>query len=194
VTTCHTPIDQHRPVSDLPLHRGEDHGYRGHAASWNAIASGVSRAWQLATALVVALALILGAGIGGPASLAHAPALVTAAADVALLAAPSAEAPVLAVLPAGAEAQLTGAADGEFLEVSVAGQLGWAGAAGFGGGIDTAPVILDVTLRAEPAADGAILGAVPAGSTVILTGAAVDGFVAASFAGTGGWLPVTAIG
>jgi hypothetical protein len=59
--------------------------------------------------------------------------------------------------------------------------------------IDTAPVILDASLRAAPTADGEILGAVQAGSTVILTGASVDGFLAASVAGTGGWLPASAV-
>jgi hypothetical protein len=143
--------------------------------------------------MAAALALILGAALGGPVALAHAPALVTASADVALRAAPSAEAPVLAVLPTGAEVELTGAADGEFLEIASADRRGWANAGGFDGGIDTAPVVVDASLRAAPRADGEILGAVPAGGTVILTGASVDGFLAASFAGTGGWLPASAL-
>jgi hypothetical protein len=61
------------------------------------------------------------------------------------------------------------------------------------GMIDTAPVILDARLRAAPTNDGEILGLVQAGSTVILTGASVDGFLAASFVGTGGWLPASAV-
>jgi hypothetical protein len=35
---------------------------------------------------------------------------------------------------------------------------------------------------------------VPAGATVILTGATVDGFAAASYAGTGGWIAGAALG
>ena len=53
------------------------------------------------------------------------------------------------------------------------------------GEIDTALVVLDASLRAAPNNDGAILGAVQAGSTGILTGASIDG--------TGGWLPANAV-
>ena len=55
--------------------------------------------------------------------------------------------------------------------------------------------IIDLHTGDQPVAneDGAILGAVQAGSTVILTGASVDGFLAASFDGTGGWLPANAV-
>ena len=153
----------------------------------------VQRGVRSVRTLAVALAVILAVVLGTSAALAKAPALVTTTADLALLGAPSAEASILAVLPAGTELELTGAANGEFLEVSSADQLGWAAADGFDGGIDTAPVVLDASLRAAPLEDGEILGAVQAGSTVILTGASVDGFVAASFDGTGGWLPATAI-
>jgi len=61
------------------------------------------------------------------------------------------------------------------------------------GEIDTALVVLDASLRAAPNNDGAILGAVQAGSTVILTGASIDGYLAASFDGTGGWLPANTV-
>jgi len=131
--------------------------------------------------------------LGTPAAFAHAPGLATTTADVTLLEAPSAEAPVLTQVLVGTEVELTGAAEGEFLEVTVAGQVGWVSVDSVDGTIDTAPVILDASLRAAPTADGEILGAVQAGSTVILTGASVDGFLAASFAGTGGWLPASAI-
>lgn len=149
--------------------------------------------WEPARTLAVALVLVLGAALGGPSALAHAPALATTAMEVALLAAPSDEARVLDVMPGGTEVELTGATEGAFLEVSSGGRLGWAGAEGFDGGIATAAVVLDASLRAAPNADGEILGAVPAGRTVMLTGATVDGFVAASFAGIGGWLPVSAV-
>jgi hypothetical protein len=107
--------------------------------------------------------------------------------------APSADAPVLAELWAGTEIELTGAAEGDFLEATFDGQRGWTRVDSLDGMIDTAPVVLDASLRAAPNQDGAILGAVQAGSTVILTGASVDGYLAASFAGTGGWLPASAV-
>ena len=144
-------------------------------------------------ALAAALAILLGAVIGGPVALAHAPALATAAVDVSLHAAPSEEAAVLAVVPAGSEMELTGAAEGAYLEVAADGRLGWAGADLLDDGIVTATLAVAFDLRAAPSADGEIVAAVPAGGTVILTGAAVDGFLAASFAGSGGWLPAAAV-
>jgi uncharacterized protein YraI len=142
---------------------------------------------------MVALALILAAVLASPVAHAHAPALATVTADLVLLAAPSPEAAVLALLPAGTEVELTGAAEGGYLELTAQGQSGWAAAAGLNGGIATAVIHVEASLYAAPNADGAVLGGVPAGSTVILTGAAVDGFVAASFAGIGGWLPAAAL-
>jgi hypothetical protein len=139
------------------------------------------------------LALILGALLAAPIALAHAPALVTTTANVALYEAPSADAPVLAELAIGTEIELTGAAEGDFLEVTFEGQRGWTRVDRLEGTIDTAPVVVDASLLAAPNNDGAILGAVQAGSTVILTGASVDGFLAASFDGTGGWLPANAV-
>jgi hypothetical protein len=144
-------------------------------------------------ALAISLVLILGMLLGTQAAFAHAPGQATTTADVALHEAPSADAPVLTQLPVGTEVELTGAAEGEFLEVTFAGQVGWTSVDSLDGMIDTARVILDASLRAAPTADGEILGAVQAGSTVILTGASVDGFLAASFAGTGGWLPASAV-
>ncbi|MDF2712676.1 MAG: hypothetical protein K0R62_8328, partial [Nonomuraea muscovyensis] len=102
-------------------------------------------------------------------------------------------APVLAELAIGTEIELTGAAEGDFLEVTFEGQRGWTRVDRLEGTIDTAPVVVDASLLAAPNNDGAILGAVQAGSTVILTGASVDGFLAASFDGTGGWLPANAV-
>ena len=168
-----------------------------HAASrpgfWHDHAASVSFAWRPLRTVAIAVALILAAVLGGTAALAHAPAMVTASRDVPLLSAPSDDASVLTVLPAGSEVELTGEADGDFLEISTEGQTGWAGVNSFDRWLDTASVIADASLFAAPTADGEVLGAVPAGSTVILTGASVDGFLAASFDGSGGWLPASAV-
>jgi hypothetical protein len=161
--------------------------------SWHPVTTrGASRRRPLG-ALAIVLVLILGTLLAAPAALAHAPALATTTANVALYEVPSADAPVLAELPAGTEIELTGAAEGDFLEATFDSQLGWTRVETLDGMIDTAPVVVDASLRAAPNNDGAILGAVQAGSTVILTGASVDGFLAASFHGTGGWLPATAV-
>ena len=161
--------------------------------SWHSVTVRGASRWRPLRALAIVVALILGALLAAPAALAHAPALATTTATVALYEAPSADAPVLAELPAGTEIELTGAAEGEFLEATFDGQLGWTRVDRLDGMIDTAPVVVDASLRAAPNNDGAILGAVQAGSTVILTGASVDGFLAASFDGTGGWLPANAV-
>jgi hypothetical protein len=161
--------------------------------SWHSVAARGASRWRPLRALAIVLALILGALLGGPAALAHAPALATTTAAVALHETPSADAPVLAELPAGTEIELTGAAEGDFLEATFDGQRGWTRVDRLDGKIDTAPVLVDASLRAAPNNEGAILGAVRAGSTVILTGASVDGFLAASFDGTGGWLPASAV-
>jgi hypothetical protein len=161
--------------------------------AWHSPAARGARRRRPLRALAIVLSLILGVLLAAPTALAHAPALATTTDNVALYEAPSADAPVLAELPAGTEIELTGAAEGEFLEATFDGQLGWTRVDTLDGMIDTAPVVVDASLRAAPNNDGAILDAVPAGSTVILTGAAVDGFFAASIDGTGGWLPATAL-
>jgi hypothetical protein len=177
------------PVSAAPLAH--------HAASrpgfWHDLAASVSLARRPLRTIAIAVAFILAAVLGGTTALAHAPAMVTASSDVPLLAAPSDDASVLAVLPAGSEVELTGEADGDYLEISSEGQTGWAGVDSFDRWLDTASVTADATLLAAPTADGEVLGAVQAGSTVILTGASVDGFLAASFDGSGGWLPASAV-
>jgi uncharacterized protein YraI len=149
--------------------------------------------WRQVRTLLFVLATILGVALSSAIAHAHAPALATTTSDVGLLSAPSPEARVLTVLRAGTEVELTGAASGAFLEIVIQGRRGWAEANGLNGGIATAVVLLDVQLRAAPSADGEVLGTIPGGSTVILTGATVDGFVAAAFNDTGGWLPAAAL-
>lgn len=176
-------------AGSAPAHPG---GAASAAFRHTAAAGGASWSRPL-RALAIALGLVLAMLLATPAAFAHAPGHATTTADVALYEAPSADAPVLTQLPVGTEVELTGAAEGEFIEVTFAGHVGWTSVDGLDGMIDTATVILDASLRAAPTADGEILGAVQAGSTVILTGASVDGFLAASFAGTGGWLPASAV-
>jgi uncharacterized protein YraI len=139
-------------------------------------------------------ALLLGLLVVAPSGLAHAPALATTLSDLAVRATPSGDAAVVVELPAGTTVELTGSAAGDFLEIVVDGAQGWVGVEQVdAGGLDTAAVITDAVLRAEPSTGGAILRDVPAGGTVLLTGAAVDGYLAAAFEGTGGWLAANAL-
>jgi hypothetical protein len=145
--------------------------------------------------LLVSLALALLVGLGSFAALpatvvAHAAGIAVAELTQPLWEAPSVESAVLTELPAGAEMELTGHASGEFVEV-VAGDLtGWVEVGMIHAGqIKTATTTALTPITAEPSADGRLLALVPAGDTVILTGAAVDEFLAGSYDGTGGWLP-----
>ena len=138
-------------------------------------------------AVIVTLLLV-------PTALAHAPALATATSDVLLHATPDLAAPVLGVVPVGETVELTGAASGGFLEVNVRAQVGWVEAACLDDGIATAVVSSDAVLRLGPNPTAETVRAVPAGSTVILTGAQVDNFLAASFDGSGGWIESEALG
>jgi len=163
------------------------------AISWHLMAARGASRWRPLRTAAVAMALFFGAMLSGPVAFAHSAALETTTADIALYEDPSTDAPVLAELPAGTEIELTGAAEGDFLEATFDGLRGWTRVDKLDGNFDTAPVVLDASLRAAPNEEGAILGAVQAGSTVILTGASVDGYLAASFDGTGGWLPASAV-
>jgi hypothetical protein len=55
-------------------------------------------------------------------------------------------------------------------------------------GIDTAVTVADTPLLDAPMPDASVLENVPEGRAVILTGARVDGYDAAAYAGTGGWI------
>jgi len=139
-----------------------------------------------AAGLLLALGLL-------PAASAHAPGLVQGSDELPLLAAPDPAAAVEATLPAGDEIELTGAAAGDFLEVVVGEGTAWVPVDLLDGPLATADVWQDAPLRLVPNAGGELVATVPAGTTVILTGAAVDGYVAASWVGNGGWLPAEAL-
>jgi uncharacterized protein YraI len=47
---------------------------------------------------------------------------------------------------------------------------------------------IDVNLRAQPSATAPVLGVVPAGSPVSLTGSQVDGYVNVRIDGQAGWI------
>lgn len=147
----------------------------------------------LAAGLIAALLSLL---IGLPAA-AHAPALAVAVADAEIRSAPEATAVVAAELAVGDTVELTGAAASGYVEVTISGEEigGWVPLIALdAGGLETATVSGASVLLAEPRPGAAAVHAVPAGATLLLTGAEVDGFHAAAFEGIAGWVSAEALG
>lgn len=92
----------------------------------------------------------------------------------------------------GTELELTGNAAPGFLEVVYGGGEAWIPSTnlttGVRPGVETAMAVVDAPLSDAPRRDSGIVSYVPEGESVILTGASVDGFYAASYNGTGGWI------
>lgn len=125
-------------------------------------------------------------------ALAKAPPLATVTLPADVLAEPALGADVLAVLPAGAEVELTGSAAPGYIQIYYDDDPAWVPAQYLSlsqrPGIDTAVAVDDLPLLDAPMADATVLSVVPEGETVILTGASLDGYDAASHEGVGGWL------
>jgi hypothetical protein len=123
---------------------------------------------------------------------AKAPPLATTVLDVEALAAPDYDATQVALIPQGAEVELTGEAAPGFLSVYYDGEVVWVPAQylslGVRPGIDTAVTVADTPLLDAPMHDASVLEIIREGEAVILTGANVDGYDAASHAGAGGWI------
>lgn len=121
---------------------------------------------------------------------ARAPGIAVAEFDQPLLQTPSPEADVLMEVPAGFEMELTGSASGTYVQVLAGGVVGWVDVNLIHAGqITTATTNAVTPITAEPNDSGQLLTIVPAGNTVILTGAQVDAYLAGSYEGIGGWLP-----
>jgi hypothetical protein len=147
--------------------------------------------WCLVAPALLALALASVLAWTAPVTVnAHAPGIAVAEVDLALLENPASEAAVLGELAAGSEMELTGRASDEYVEVIAAGITGWVDVNTIHAGqIQTATTNALTQITDAPSEDGRLLTVVPAGDTVILTGAAVDEYLAGSYNGTGGWLP-----
>ena len=146
----------------------------------------------LAACTLAASVLLAAATIpAGPAS-AAAPALASTTVDLNLRAGAGLDQPILAVMPGGTEVVLTGDTAAGFVGVVWAGITGWAAApyldAGHGPGIPLGTAMVDNSLRVAPFPDGEVLIVVPAGRAVMLTGASIEGYLAAAFGGVGGWI------
>lgn len=146
---------------------------------------------RLVGALVMLLAGVVFAPLAEDAS-AKAPPLATAVLDAEALAAPDHDATQIALIPQGAEVELTGEAAPGFLSVYYDGQVVWVPAQylslGVRPGIDTGVTVVDTPLLDAPMHDASVLEIIREGEAVILTGANVDGYDAASHDGAGGWI------
>jgi hypothetical protein len=144
----------------------------------------------LATAALVFLAVALSPMTDEAA--AKAPPLATTLFEADVLAAPAMDAAVIAVAPAGTEIELTGEAAPGYLGVYYGGEPAWVPvqylALGVRPGVDTAVAVTDTPLLDAPMRDARTLATVPEGDAVILTGASLDGYDAASHEGVGGWI------
>lgn len=147
---------------------------------------------------VIVLTLGLLVALSGPLAiqpaLASAPPLATVTTSADLFATSDPASPVLTRLVAGAEVTLTGTAAGDLLEIIAGDYHGWIGVDDLDDGrFDTAQLALDANLHGSARADGEILQQVPFGSTVTLTGASLDGYLAATYGGVGGWISAGAL-
>ena len=142
-----------------------------------------------------ALAVALIVGVIGPVrhdASAKAPPLATAVLGTEALAAPDYEAAPVAVIPQGTEVELTGDVAPGFLGVYYDGEAVWVPAQYLSLGdrpdIDTGVTVADSPLLDAPMRDASVLEFILEGEAVILTGANVDGYDAASYDGAGGWI------
>jgi hypothetical protein len=147
--------------------------------------------WRPFVAFAMALLLLVAASSGRDA-FAKAPPFATTVFDVEAYAEPTLDSAVVAVIPGDSQVELTGDAAPGFLAVYDAGEVVWVPAQYLAlsnrPGIDTAVATQDTPLLDAPLRDARVLSIVPEGDAVILTGARVDGYDAASHEGTGGWI------
>jgi hypothetical protein len=149
-----------------------------------------------AISAVLALALALLA-LPAQGALADAPPLAIVPYEVQATNTPSPDSRVVADIPADTQVELTSRAAPGFIEIDWNGQTAWIPAQYLEVsnkiGIDVATAATDLTILTAPNPSGDPRGTVPAGETMILTGARVDGYVAMSYDGTGGWVPASGV-
>lgn len=145
--------------------------------------------------LTVALALSL-FGLAGAShdqsALAKAPPLATMVVNGAVYAAPDIMDLPIGTIAADTQVELTGEAAPGFLAVYYGETVAWVPAQFLSisdrPGIDTAVTLIDTPLLEAPIRDAGVVVTIPQDSTVILTGASVNGYDAASHDGSGGWI------
>lgn len=151
-----------------------------------------ARLLQLAGLIPLLALTILLAPDSAREALAKAPPHATSVVLTAVYASPDWLSEEIGTLTPGTEIELTGDAAPGFLGVLFGDGVAWVPAAnmttGVRPGIDTAIALEDTQLLAAPFRDSGLVTYVPEGESVILTGASVDGFYAASWNGMGGWI------
>ncbi len=138
------------------------------------------------------LALFLFASVTTLPTAAKAPPLATTVVDTTVYAAPDMMGEALGTISADTQIELTGEAAPGFIAVLFGDSVAWVPAQhlalGDRPGIDTAVALVDTPLLDAPMRDAGIVATVPKDATVILTGARVGGYDAASHEGSGGWI------
>jgi hypothetical protein len=143
-----------------------------------------------------AIALVGVAGgvlpVAVPAVLADAPGLAIVRYDTPLLSAPDASAEPIMMIEAGSQVELTGGTAVGYLHIRSGNRTGWVTAHALSvsgsAGIPTAVTPDGTVIQDAPLPNANVLGEVPPGGVVILTGAHVGIYVAGSFEGIGGWI------
>ena len=156
---------------------------------------GSPRLRNLAMQFVAAAALAWGAaiasGVAAPVG-AEAPAIATVLADAPLLQGPDAASEVIRTVREGTDVELTGSNAVGYLQVNAGGDTGWMStdvlSISAHRPVSTAVTPNGAAIYDAPLPDASVLGRVPAGGVVILTGAHVDTWVAGSYEGVGGWI------
>lgn len=143
-------------------------------------------------ALIAVAVLLLTITSGQQDTAAKAPPLAVALVDTHVYATPDVFGPSLGIMPGGLQVELTGEAAPGFIAVYYAGEVVWVPAHFLSvsdrPGIDTAVALVDTALLEAPRPEAGVVTEVPEGAAVILTGASVGGYDAASYDGAGGWL------
>ncbi|MFN8676481.1 MAG: hypothetical protein U0Z70_08915 [Thermomicrobiales bacterium] len=142
-----------------------------------------------ATTIAIVLALSLGVCRDVAAK---APPHATTIVTTGVFATPDLTGDQIGTITQGTELQLTGEAAPGFLGVIYGEAEAWVPSTnlttGVRPGVETAMAIVDAPLTDAPMRNSGIVSYVPEGESVILTGASVDGYYAASYNGTGGWI------
>lgn len=156
--------------------------------------SDVSRSgftWRVAV-LASVLVIVLSVNIAAPFVSAHAPGLAITLTNAQVLESPEIDLAPISTLPAGSTVVLTGDVAPGFVYVTFDGGSGWVSAdlLSVSGqpGIDTIVVTSRTFMLDAPFPDANELASLEPGDAIILTGASVGEFAAASHDGVGGWV------
>lgn len=153
---------------------------------------------RIILATVMAMALVLVLSFAAPTVSGHAPGFAVALTDVQVQELPTTGLEAIATLPAGATVVLTGDVAPGFAYVTYDGGSGWVNAdlLSVSGrpGIATSVVTSRTLILDAPFPDSNELASLDPGDAVMLTGAVVGNYAAASSDGAGGWVNRADIG